>query len=269
MTTNHEIPNQFSDVFGMGAPVQVYKAKSLLAEIIMVLLLFGGGGGAFLYTGYILWNKWGVYYPPVIFKEILPWVIGGVVASLIGLIVVWSAYTKRKKAAVVYQSGMAYSDRKGVRSWRWDDIHDLSAAVTRHYTNGIYTGTTHIYTLFNKQREELVLTDAFKDVENLYNHIQNNTFDLRYSRVAEAYNNGQSVSFGPAVAISKTHGIKIGKKAYPWEEIEQVGINKGVLSIKKRGGGWFSGATATAASIPNLHVLLSIINQITGVKTGK
>ncbi len=42
-----------------------------------------------------------------------------------------------------------------------------------------------------------------------------------------------------------------------------------VLSVKKRGGGWFSGATALASTIPNLHVLLSIINQIVGVKAGK
>ena len=46
MTANPEIPNQFSDVFGMGAPVQVYKAKSVLAEIIILLFLFGGAAGS-------------------------------------------------------------------------------------------------------------------------------------------------------------------------------------------------------------------------------
>lgn len=269
MTTNHEIPNQFSDVFGMGAPVQVYKAKSLVTEIIILLLLFGGAAGAFLYAGYIFWNKWGVYYPPVVFQEMLPWGIGGVIAGLIGLAVVWTAYNKRKKAAVVYQNGMAYSDRKGVRAWRWEDFYNLTAAVTRHYTNGIYTGTTHNYTLVNKLGENLTLNDTFKEVESLYDHIEKNTFDLRYARVADAYNNGQPVSFGSAVAISKTGGVKIGKKVYPWEEIEQVAINKGVLSVKKRGGGWFSGATVPASAVPNLHVLLSIINQIVGVRAGK
>lgn len=269
MTANLEIPDQFSDVFGMGAPVQVYKAKaSLVVQSILALVFFGAAGGAWAYAGYILWSKWGVYYPPVIYEEMLPWVIGGLVAGLVGLIVVWSIYTNRKKAAVVYNDGMAYSDRKGVRTWRWNQIQDISAAVTRHYTNGIYTGTTHTYTLFNQQGEKLVLNDSIKDIENLYNQVQNNTFEPRYARLAEAYNSGHPVMFGP-VAISKTGGITIGKKAYPWEEIEQVGINKGILSIKKRSGGWFSGATATAASIPNLHVLLSIINQIVGLKTGK
>lgn len=270
MDTNTEIPTQFSDVFGMGALVQVYKAKaSLVLRIIGALAIFGGAAAALLYAGYILWTKWDTYYHPVIYREIAPWVIGSLVAFFAGLLILWNLYTNRKKAFGVYQNGLAYADRKGVLTWRWDDIHDLSAAVTRNYTNGIYTGTTHTYILTNhKEKKTLMLNDAIKDVEGLYEHIQKNTFDLRYSQVAESYNSGQPVGFGKFVAISKPHGIKISKKVYPWAEIEQVAINKGVISVKKKGGGWLSGANAAASTIPNVDVLLSMINQIVGLKTG-
>lgn len=270
MDSNPEIPQQFSDVFGMGAPAQVYKAKaSLVLRVIGALLIFAGAAAALLYAAYILWTKWDTYYHLVIYREIAPWVIGSLIAFFVGLWVLWNLYTNRKKAFVVYQNGLGYADRKGVLTWRWDDIHDLSAAVTRNYTNGIYTGTTHVYTLSNnKEKKTLMLNDAIKDVESLYDHIQKNTFDFRYSRVAEGYNSGQPVGFGKFVAISKPHGIKISKKVYPWEEIEQVAINKGVISVKKKGGGWLSGANASAASIPNVDVLLSMINQIVGLKTG-
>jgi len=140
--------------------------------------------------------------------------------------------------------------------------------VVRNYTNGIYTGTTHTYTLHNNQGDKLVFNDSLMNVETLYNQIQNHSLNIRYQKLANAYNAGHPVTFG-SVVISKQNGLQIGKKVYPWEEIEQVAINKGILSVKKKDGGWFSGASATSGSIPNLHVLLSILDQVIGLKTKK
>jgi hypothetical protein len=177
-------------------------------------------------------------------------------------------FRRRKKGAVVYTNGFAYSDHKGVQTWRWEQVQDITANVVRHYTNGIYTGTTHNYSLVKTNGDKLVLNDALKDIEALYTHLQNNTLQQRYQRLADEYNQGNLVTFGQ-VTIGKQLGIQIGKKTYPWDQIQQVGINKGVLSVKKKDGKWFSGASATAGSIPNLHVLLSIINQIVGLQTGQ
>jgi len=104
-------------------------------------------------------------------------------------------------------------------------------------------------------------------VEELAATIRKNIFPLLYDKYAQAYNGGQTCTFGP-VKISKAEGIQIGKKIYPWAEVEQVAIKKGILSVKKKDGGWFSGAKATASSIPNLEVLLAIIDQVAGLHTG-
>lgn len=249
--------------------MEVFPSKSrLTVYIILIGFLALGGGGAFAYALYILWQRWGRYYPPVIYKAMLPWVIGGVIALGLGLLLAWDFYNRRKKAAVVYTNGFAYSDRKGINSWHWDQVKDLTANVIRHYANGIPTGTTHQYTIVNQRGEKVVINDAITNVENFYTHLQNNTLQHRYQRMANAYNSGSPVTFG-IVSISKDGGLQIGNKTYKWDEIEEVAINKGMLSVKKKGGGWFSGAKATAGSIPNLHVLLSIINQIVGLKAGK
>ena len=264
-----DIPKQFKNMMGMGTTVQVFQPKTaIVINVIFILLLFLGGGGALAYALNILWQRWGRYYPPVIYEAMAPWVIGALIAFVIAFIIIGSVYRRRKLGAVVFTNGFAYSDRKGVQTWRWDQVQDVTANVTRHYTNGIYTGTTHVYTLVKNSGEKLVINDAMKDVEEFYNHLQNNTLQHRYQRMADAYNLGETVTFG-SVAISKQGGITLGKKSYKWDEIEEVGINKGVLSIKKKDGGWFSGASATAAAIPNLHVLLSIINQIVGLHAGK
>lgn len=264
-----EIPKQFSTITGMGAPVEVYKAKTSMAvNLIMFTVLFFGGGGALAYALYILWMRWGRYYPPVILRAMLPWLVVALVAFGITSLVLWKLYSSRKRAAVVFADGFASSDRKGVQSWRWDQVQDITANVIRHYTSGIYTGTSHNYTVVNIKGEKIILTDRLKDVESLYTHIQNNTLQQRYQRLADEYNRGSQVIFGP-VTIGKQTGIKIGKKNYPWDTVEEVAIHRGVISVKKKDGGWFSGAKATAGSIPNLHVLLSIIKQVVGLKAGK
>jgi hypothetical protein len=60
----------------------------------------------------------------------------------------------------------------------------------------------------------------------------------------------------------------LAKKTYPWIEVQQVSIQQRILKVSKKGGGWFSGARASASVIPNLNVLLNIIYQVVGLKTG-
>ncbi|MCX6099935.1 MAG: hypothetical protein NTV92_00605, partial [Candidatus Bipolaricaulota bacterium] len=83
---------------------------------------------------------------------------------------------------------------------------------------------------------------------------------------ADQYNAGQTIVFG-SVAISKA-GIAIGKKTYPWADVKEVSIHQGILKVSRKEGGWFSGARASASTIPNLRVLLTIIQQGIGLKAG-
>ncbi len=263
------LPKQFSSLMGMGAVVQVFQPKvsPLAFQIIFSGILLLGGGGSGGYALYLLWQRWGRYYPPQILKDIAPWLIGALLAFFLAALLFLSLSRERKRGGVVFANGFAYSDHKGVQTWRWEQVKDVTANVVRHYTNGIYTGTSHTYTLVKTNGDKLVIKDVLKEAEDFFNHIQNNTLQHRYQRLADEYNQGSPVTFGP-VTIGKQLGIQIGKKTYSWDEIQQVGINKGVLSVKKKDGKWFSGASATAGTVPNLHVLLSIINQIVGLQTG-
>jgi hypothetical protein len=102
-------------------------------------------------------------------------------------------------------------------------------------------------------------------VEDLAAGIEQAILPRLYAQVAEQYNSGQAIAFGPVV-IRKS-GITIGKKMYPWPEVGQVSMERGFLRVSKKDGGWFSGASAAASAIPNLRVLLNIIDQVIGVKT--
>ena len=266
--TTLQIPDAFSEVFGLGAPKGVYPARkgSRLGALIVMCLLFAGTGVALLWGAYNAYDRYLKFGPAIVISSLTgPWILAGIL-FFIGLIIAWNAYSNWKKAAVVYQNGVAYRDRKGLRTWRWDEIGSLTSAVTKNYTNGIYTGTTHFYTLIKRDGEKFVINDSIAQVEDLAAEIRQNIFPLLYDVYAQAYNEGKNCTFGP-VKLNKAGGIQVGKKVYPWDEIEQVAIQKGTLSVKKKDGGWFSGASATAATIPNLEVMLSIVDQVVGLKT--
>lgn len=264
------IPDQFNEVFGLGSVVTIYPVKkgskwgSAAAAVILLFLSVG-----VLVVG--VWNALDVVRrngPVLFWSSFIPFFLGSVFLFLLGIWAIWTAYANWKKAVVVYTNGLALSDRKGLKYLRWDEIDSIQSAVTKHYTNGVYSGTTHVYTLMKSDGTRLVLNDTIQKVEQLSDALRQNVFPLLYSKYSAAYNTGQSLRFGP-VTISRQNGLTVGKKSYPWTEISKITVNQGILQVTKKGGGLFSGASAAASTIPNLEVLLSIVDQVIGVNLGK
>jgi uncharacterized protein DUF6585 len=264
-----QLPEAFSSVFGLGTPVAFFPAGKgarwggLSAAIIFLL-------GSFVVVGVGLFTTFSdvqQYGPAMLSKDIgAPLIFGGVL-FLIALFAGWYAYTNWNRAVAVYSNGFAYNDNKGLQTWHWEEVDQFLAAITRHYTNGIYTGTTYTYTLRKADGGKVVFDNRIKKVQDLGPMIERATTPNLHKRAVDAYNVGQTVLFGP-VALNKG-GITFGKKSYPWSEVAQVSINKGILQVSKKGGGMFSGASAAASTIPNLAVLLSIVDQVVGVKAGR
>jgi hypothetical protein len=265
---NPQIPEAFISVLGLGAPRGYFPIKNRIrvGSLVIFFVLLAGAVLVFLfgiYDTYVAIQQHG----PAMIDDKLPVPLGiAIILFALGLLAGWRAYASWNRSVAAYERGFAYNDRKGLQVWRWEDVVSMTSAITRHYTNGIYTRTTHIYMLYNRQNQRLVLSDSFGKVEELAKNIDENIFPLLYGQVADQYNAGQTIVFGP-VAISKS-GIVIGKKTYPWTEVKEVSIHQGVLKVSRKEGGWFSGARASAATIPDLRVLLTIIHQVVGVKAG-
>ncbi|GAB4578668.1 MAG: hypothetical protein Fur0022_14040 [Anaerolineales bacterium] len=269
---NLQVPAQFASVFGIGAPKAVFEPKGIgkWSSLIIGLVLLGAAGITFVVGSYMTYSNYTKYGPATLNQQLenifLPTVLIAGILFLISLITLWSTFTNWRKAAVVYADGFAYSDHKGVRTFRWDQITGMTSAVTRHYRNGIYTGTTHLYTLWDAKGNKLAINDSLPKVEELSNMIREATYRYQYQAAADSYNAGHKVQFGP-ITISKADGITIQKKSYKWDEVGQVSIEQGYIKVAKKGGGWFSGASAMIAVVPNYEVLLSIVHQVVGVKT--
>jgi hypothetical protein len=255
-------------VIGLGAPGGYYPVKNLkrTGNLVAFFFFIAGAILVFLYGLYVTFLAARKHGPALIDEKLPVPAMIALVLVLLGMVAAWSAYRNWNRGAAVYERGLAMRDRKGIRLWRWEEVLSMTQSITRHYMNGIYTGTTHVYTLVNRQGDRLVLNDDYIKVDQLAKAIQESIFPILYARAAQQYNAGQSLVFGPVV-ISKS-GIQVGKKTTPWEEVQQVSIQQGILKVSKKGGGWFSGASASASVIPNLNVLLSLIHQVVGLKVG-
>jgi hypothetical protein len=261
------LPEAYRSVSGLGALQDYFPIRQLnrWGGVLFLGVLLAAGAAVLAYGVYEAY-VWSQRYGPALIddKLTIPLLLASAL-FLLAMLVAWTVIFSWNKSVALYERGFVARDRKGFQTWRWEDVTRLYAAVTRHYANGIYTGTSHVYTLVDAQGKRLVLNDSYARVEELGKLIDQKTLPILYERASGQYNAGHNLPFD-RVTISKS-GIQVGKKAYPWGEIEQVSVRRGILRVAKKDGSWFSGASAPVSAIPNLRVLLSMIDQIVGIKT--
>lgn len=255
---------KFASVVGLGAfkaeyPVSQSRWTSLILGILLTvvgpaLAVIGIYVGATAYFDYG-WRRIdnsGAYI----------WLIGGAIALVLGLLCLWEAWRRWPLIAALYENGFALNGHGGVTQIRWDQIEAVWQNVTRHYTNGIYTGTTHTYTI-KTDTAKLSVDDKYQKVEELGQAIQRGAANALFPKYLQALKSGQRLSFGPlALDAQKLYS---GKKELIWKEIKAIKIEKGYIHIKKEKG-WFNWSTVTVPQVPNFFVFYTLIREFCKVE---
>ncbi len=91
---------------------------------------------------------------------------GGLVAIALGWAIDWQA------RIVVFRKGFAHFKRGKLTVYPYDDIVGVWQSVTKHYYNGVYTGTTYVYRV-RGQGNEISITNVYPTVQWLGERIQN------------------------------------------------------------------------------------------------
>jgi hypothetical protein len=161
----------------------------------------------------------------------------------------------------VYLCDQGFLLMKGTQAepYRWEQIQAMWQEVTRHYRNGVYTGTTHKYTVQRLDGQKIVFNDKFKQVEKLGDALSEAITNFMLPRALASYNAGQVLNFGP-LSVSK-QGVSNGKETLPWHEIKEFGVNRGYVSVRKEGK-WLNWSTIAVAKIPNFFVFMSLTRSI-------
>ncbi len=225
----------------------------VLAAPVLVLLA--------AYLGYNAYNNFGVRR---VDNAIIPPLCFAAGALALGVLILFSAWRNWSTAAALFENGLAYNNRQGVRQMRWDEVDAVWQNVTRHYTNGVYTGTTHVYTVKSADGQKIILNDSLgKNVETLGKEIQRNAANALFPRYWQSLQNGQRLQFGP-LGLDREK-LYAGTKEVRWDEIQAVKIDKGRISVKKDKG-WFNWATATVPQIPNFYIFYELVGRFSKVE---
>ncbi|MCP5097813.1 MAG: hypothetical protein GY943_19880 [Chloroflexi bacterium] len=168
---------------------------------------------------------------------------------------------KREQALALYafQDGLVYVHNGRIDTLRWDEVNEV-----------------YLTTLYNRNARrthydyKLCGIDGSVVKFNYYDHVVNGMKQLsdtiqqevterQLPKTAVAYYAGQSIPFG-SLSVSK-EGISKGSKMLLWAEVEDVQMDRGYISIRKRNKrtNW---ADIPVGKIPNVMTLMTLVNQV-------
>src|SRR5262245_23884112 len=159
----------------------------------------------------------------------------------------------------LFERGLILADASGpVACYTWDSLSVLQA-ITQRYVNGVYVGTTYIYTLLTRDGKKVKVTNFYEKPTEWGPAIQMSITRAQLPSVLAALESGAPVTFGPLVI--NRGGIATGSKSLRWDEIKEIGIQQGYLRIKKSSG-WSRWSTKPVSQIPNFFVFLAAADHL-------
>jgi hypothetical protein len=174
-------------------------------------------------------------------------------------LLIWRNWHKRGLAAALHDGGFAYRDRSGLRAFAWSDIDSVWHAAVRRHFNGIYVGTTHVYTVQPTCGPRVVLNSRLlTDVERLGAAIERESATLLLPIYVRAFDSGVRLRFGPFSIDSE--GLHAGRRSIAWSAIRGVDVRRGYLRVLTVGR-WLAWSRFAVRSIPNFAVLTALLER--------
>jgi hypothetical protein len=264
MLNNPDSP--FTSVIGLGAYKAEYAtaSRSRWTQVVLGVILLVAVPVLLAVAAYMLYDNLNSLGANRMWRNVpLPVLCAGG-AGLLGVIALFNSWRNWKLAAALYENGVAFVGQKGLQQIAWPDVTAVWQQVTKHYTNGVYTGTTHRYTIQMNTGEKIVLDDRLgKKVEELGNAVQTSVSNNLFPRYWQSLQNGQRVEFGP-VALDREK-LYAGKKELRWAEIKAIKLNQGVVSVRKDQA-WLNWANISVPQIPNFFVFLELVSRFAKIE---
>ncbi len=244
---------QLAGAYQLGAPLEEYRFKPIRAIFASIFfLLLGVGFIAFIVaTGSLTTSLNGDTFKFLLFIVLGLFMVG---------VGVWSGITTFRDMSlrvIICADGLLRVKRNQVEIIRWDQVEAMWQAVTKRYVNGVYTGTTHLYTVHRADGATFKFNDNIRHVEALGNSIQREVTRKLLPHVISAYNMGSTVTFG-TLSVNQ-QGISNSKEMLPWGQFNGIQVNRGIVTVKKEGK-WLNWSTVRVPRIPNFYVFMALVD---------
>jgi hypothetical protein len=157
----------------------------------------------------------------------------------------------------LHRAGIVIQRGRRRRRVRWEDMASLRQSAVRYaLLQPLWRGRAELeLTLKNGQR--LVLDQRLENFSLLTQAIKAHIYPQLLHRYRNAFNRGEPVRFGPLLLTQQ--GVINGKRALKWDEIAEVKVQRGRLTIRPLQGRGFSVPTDR---VPNFDLCLQWIRQL-------
>jgi hypothetical protein len=161
----------------------------------------------------------------------------------------------------IFENGLIETAKDGTpAAFRWDSMTALQA-ITERYANGIYVGTTYVYTLHAMDGTVRKVTDFYAEPERWGPYIQQEITRFQLPGLLDRLDQGETLRFGN-LSVNRG-GIATAKSgSATWAEIEQIQIRNGVLFLRKSGQKLRSWSTQAVKDVPNFFLFLALVDRI-------
>lgn len=258
MTTTYDIP---PEALSLGTPISVHPVDNKKQRTNFItagfMVLMGMGCMGIGVIGGIAERNWSLLG----LMSLMGFFFGGM-----GAWMVYSGFNQRDWRVFLFKDGLSHTKQGKTTVIHWNEAVAVWQNITKHYRNGVYTGTTYHYTLTATDNRKLTFNNDLTEIEKLGQAIQNEVFNALFPKYVASYNNGQTLQFGK-LSISKA-GISNGKEMIPWPEVKGVSLDRGIINVKKEGK-WLTWSSVTVGQTPNIFIFTSIVDQIVGINAPK
>ncbi|MEV0239960.1 DUF6585 family protein [Streptomyces sp. NPDC050674] len=168
----------------------------------------------------------------------------------------------RKQAARrlhLFEHGLAEVGKNGdISTFRWDSLTVLQQ-ITERYANGVYVGTTYVYTLHRQDGTTLKVTGFYDQPECWGPALQQEITRAQLPALLARLGQGETLTCGE-LSVNPA-GVATTRGSLTWPEIEKVEFSQGVLVLRKAGKKlpW---ARIPVKNIPNLFLFVALIDWL-------
>ncbi len=147
--------------------------------------------------------------------------------------------------------------------FRWDQIPVVwrNVKITHIYNRVTRVIAKITYIIQRVDGYTFYLDHALDNFDLMCKNIEAETRKILLPPAIQSYMYGQMLTFGPIVL--NRQGISNGREWLPWYQIEaitnQVDYDNEIIKVKRMGS-WLSWKKITTANIPNLSVLLALVD---------
>lgn len=160
----------------------------------------------------------------------------------------------------LFQQGLVIDKNKRVQAFPWNQIAEVWQSITRNYRNGGYVSTTYLYTLRRSDGYQVKLNNLTKEIAELGSAMMQGVTRELVPRALHAMQNGQTLTFAP-FSINQQGISNRQDNIIPWQQVQEVDVKQGRVSIKRVGAAQ-SSWTTTVAKIPNFFVFIVIVEEM-------